>query len=174
MKKTPFLILILIFLIIQKGYSCICWEKIDSKLFKGLIERSDFVFVGEAVRNVGFHNQRNNQLDQEGIGYNVLFKVDSVIKGKLKSQEVITDQDNDGSCAQTFKIGKKYIVFGIDYKKHWRYEETIKEEMEYKKESYEDLTQFDFYTSLRNEYPIINTNYCSSFLKKKHILEFLK
>lgn len=174
MKKIPFLILILIFLNAQEGYSCSCGGKYDSEYFKGKIESADFVFVGEAIKNVGFNYHRNNQLSEEGIGHNVLFKIDSVIKGEIKTLVVIIDQYNSGSCTQDFKIGEKYIVFGIDYKNHWHYEETIEEEKKYKKESNEDFTQFDYYASMEKEYPIVSTDYCSSFLNKKSILEFLK
>ncbi|MFD2036197.1 hypothetical protein ACFSKL_15445 [Belliella marina] len=172
--KIPLIIVFLIFLNGQEGYFCSCGGKYDSKYFKEQIERADFVFVGKPIKNVGVHSQRINQLDEEGIGYNVLFKVDSVIKGELKSQEVIIDQWNDGSCANTFKIGEKYIVFGIDYKMHWGYEETIEEEMKLKKEGYEEFTQFDYYTLNEDKYNIINTNYCSSFVKRKSILKYLK
>ncbi|MBC6367320.1 hypothetical protein DDT91_11020 [Algoriphagus sp. AK58] len=176
MQKMKTLVLTILFFLLnaQEGYSCSCGGKYDSKYFKEQIERADFVFVGKAIKNVGVHTQRNNQLDEEGIGYNVLFKVDSVIKGKLKSQEVIIDQWNDGSCAHTLKLGRKYIVFGIDYKMHWNYKETIEEETKLKKEGYEELTQFDYYTLKEDRYNIVNTNYCSSFIKRKSILKSLK
>ena len=173
--KRLFLILLITFLNAQEGFSCSCGGDYDASYFENQMESADYIFIGEAIKNVGFHTQRNKQLDTEGIGYNVLFKVDSVIKGDLKGTEVILDQWNDGSCTKTFTIGDKYIIFGIDYKKHWNYEETIKMEEEYKKvEGYGDFTQFDFYAAKEDDYSIINTNYCSAFLKGDDILKYLK
>ena len=173
MKK----LLLLLFLILSGYdiYPCSCGGNYDAEYFEKQKAWADFIFIGEAIENVGPYYQRNNQLDEEKIGHNVLFKVDSVIKGDIKRDMVIIDQWNSGSCTQTFHFGDKYIVFGIDYKKHWDYEETIKNDQDFKRsEGYVELTQFDFYASQEADYSIINTSLCSAFSKKDSILRYLK
>ncbi len=88
-------------------YSCICSKRDHKKLFN----KSDFVFIGYAVSNLGRDSAVSKLLDVGGQGVNVSFKVERVFKGKIDG-EIIAIIQEGSSCSMTFRLGDKYLVFG--------------------------------------------------------------
>ena len=98
------------FFIVKPAITCTCFP-IESVSAKELMEEVEFVVIGRAVKNIGFNREVNSIWDQEKKGFDILFEVDSVLKGDVKSEFLIVKQF-EGNCDQIFKFGVKYLVLG--------------------------------------------------------------
>ena len=97
-------------------YACTC-DYPDSITINKWIQDADFVLEGTYITNLN-PDQEDLRLSNTGeSGYNILFRVSSVIKGKISSDTIAILQFNNGNCTQTFKKGESYFVFGYRIKK---------------------------------------------------------
>ncbi|WP_141655457.1 hypothetical protein [Roseivirga seohaensis] len=92
--------------------ACEC-AGIDDAVVKRLIEKYDYVFVGSAIEVLHPDDEKPDFTSNESKGgMNVIFEIDSVIKGESKLKTVIVNQFGMDSCNMWFKLGEKYIVVG--------------------------------------------------------------
>jgi hypothetical protein len=145
------------------------------------MNEAGFVVIGHAVKNVGFNNEVNDIWDQQNGGYDVLFKVDSVIKGNLNLKTIVIKQFG-GNCDRIFKFGKKYLIVGNQLetfvnktpkRKKIKEGEIPPNSMPPPPPSVNSKTaifndgsddEMRYWNNLANEHVILNTSMCSSFL----------
>lgn len=114
MRIKHFLMIAFLFLI-EPVIGCSCFS-IDSTYAKEIIKEADYVVIGRAVKNIGFSNEINSMWDSENQGFDILFEVDSVIKGDLISKSLLVKQFG-GNCDQIFKFGEQHLVIGNEIEK---------------------------------------------------------
>ncbi|MEP2772510.1 MAG: hypothetical protein ABJH05_10190 [Fulvivirga sp.] len=92
--------------------ACYCIEPIDKKGVQNLMDNSDLIFYGSAITSIylepeltEFYNNRNN-------GYNVIVKIDSVIKGDLNVGDEVLIYQNSGNCDELFYYGERKLILG--------------------------------------------------------------
>ncbi|MEB2776787.1 hypothetical protein SYJ56_15785 [Algoriphagus sp. D3-2-R+10] len=137
----------------------------------------EFVIIGHAVKNVGLNTEVNGMWDQHNRGYNVLFEIDSVIKGNLESKMIIVKQFG-GNCDQIFKFGEPYLIVGNQL------EEFVNKTPKRRKPKKGEIPpasmpsvysktaifydssddEVNYWQELANEQIILNTSMCSSLL----------
>ena len=186
MKQILTIILILVF---NYSFACEC-PTIDKKT---LMENSEYVFIGTVIENVHCNIQIKNFLDEKKYGTEVKIKVESVLKGVIKTKYVIINQYDSGNCARNFKFGKQYLIAGIQIKGYINHVNPIIDPENGKKEESRDsiieipitkrienqplsrlienyrhindgLKIATFWNDLAKEYLIINTDMCISNL----------
>lgn len=96
----------------QIPHACSCVE-IDKAWVKSFIKNYDYVFVGSAVEVLHFDDDIRTLISERDKGYSeVLFKVDSMIKGDYKLKQIVINQFDQGSCSEWFKIGDQFVIVG--------------------------------------------------------------
>jgi hypothetical protein len=100
-------IYILLFISID-SYACSCSGSEYKKIFK----HADYVIIGRPIKNIHPDTAVSRLLDLEKGGTELIFKVEKILKGDLKTNEVIINQIGRGSCTEWMRIGEKYLVFG--------------------------------------------------------------
>jgi len=172
--------LIISLLAFERANACQCFP-IDSASAIELINEVEFVIIGHAINNVGFNSEVNSMWNQRQKGFNVLIKIDSVIKGRLDSKTVVVKQFG-GNCDQIFEFGEQYLIVGNQLKKFVngtpKNQRTNDEELPPTSlpppppPSINDqaVTFYDssneevgYWNKLANEQVILNTSMCSSF-----------
>ncbi|MEP2771604.1 MAG: hypothetical protein ABJH05_05620 [Fulvivirga sp.] len=108
----PILTLIILFSISLRSFACWCIEPIDKEGVQKLINDVDLIFYGSATTSIyleqeltKFYNNRNN-------GYNVIMKIDSVIKGDLNVGDEVLIYQNSGDCDELFNYGEQKLILG--------------------------------------------------------------
>ena len=103
----------LIFLVISTSFSLACTcEGLDKESAKAMFKEADYVVIGKAVTNIDSDPYFVNQMNLQKEGADVLFQVDSVLKGDILKDEEIFIYQHAGSCTRTFKLGESYLIFG--------------------------------------------------------------
>ncbi|WP_421978561.1 hypothetical protein [Roseivirga seohaensis] len=96
----------------QIAHACSCVE-IDKAWVKSFIKNYDYVFVGSAVEVLHFDDDIRTLISERDKGYSeVLFKVDSMIKGDYNLKQIVINQFDQGSCLEWFKIGDQFVIVG--------------------------------------------------------------
>ena len=166
-------------LTVDRVNACECFS-IDSISAKELANEVEFVIIGHAVKNVEFYSEVNRMWDQREQGYNVLIEVDSVVKGNVKSKNIVIKQFG-GNCDQIFEFGEQYLIIGNQLEKFInktpKRPKTIEGEIPltsvpppppsiHDTKVYlfnNEKEEVDYWNKLANESIIINTSMCSSF-----------
>ena len=91
--------------------ACTCFD-IDSASAQQLIHEVEFVIIGHPMKNVEFIDEIRNNWDRKEKGYEVVFEIDSVIKGELPFHKIILNQFSNGNCSRLFEFGEQYLIFG--------------------------------------------------------------
>lgn len=102
--------MILALILAERSHACTCFP-IDSLSAKELKKEVEFPIIGRAVKNVNYNTEVNDMWDKSNRGYNVLFKIDSIVKGKLKTKTIVIKQFG-GNCDRIFEFGKQYLIVG--------------------------------------------------------------
>ncbi|MEQ8239206.1 MAG: hypothetical protein RIA69_08320 [Cyclobacteriaceae bacterium] len=76
------------------------------------IKDADLVIEGEYITNLSYSSETREHWNSENKGFDVLFKVTRVIKGRLLNDTIAIIQFENGSCLTTFDEGKKYTILG--------------------------------------------------------------
>lgn len=170
------IILVLLFFgIVGSSKACVCFD-IDSVSARGLIERAEFVIIGRAIENVGYDVEVNAMWDEQGRGFDVLFKVDSVLKGDVHAESIYVKQFG-GNCDRVFEFGEQYLIIGRQLDKFVGItleQGNLKEgeippppppSIYSKTVTFYDRNKKDikYWNELAGESVIINTSACSSF-----------
>ena len=113
MKKISLIALLLFYM--QASFACSCsffWP--NEAILNELSEHSDIVIVGHPIKNINDHYVSSNP---KYMGTMILFKVDSMIKGKLTSDTIFINQETMGNCSLHFIPNEKYVIFGQQIKR---------------------------------------------------------
>ena len=111
-------LIIIILLISFKTLACECMELHEENIneFK---ESVDFIFIGTVMN----HNRMNENEYYDRLwetneeSYEIIVKVERVIKGEIKSDFVYITQTLSGNCSRLFKKGEKYVFSGYHIRK---------------------------------------------------------
>lgn len=87
--------------IIFNSIACVCNDWESNERIDEVIQEADVVFVGTVEGILGGKGK---------MGLNVIIRPDTLYKGA--KQEIIKIYQSPSSCAQQFKKGVKYLVFG--------------------------------------------------------------
>jgi hypothetical protein len=161
------LITILCFVIFQNiGKACTC-APLTEELIKKLKEDVDFVFIGKAISAKHHEKEIEDWLNEQQGGTDVVFKVDSVLKGNItKDLEVFIFQ-NGSSCDNYFIFGDSYLIFGWNIKKIKLINNSDKaiNDFNYKTSKYttDHKLYYKYLKKIKNQYIVINTDMCISF-----------
>lgn len=166
MKKiylTTFLLLS-----IQTLLACTCtflWP--DAAIIQDLSANSDLVVVGHPIKNIDDHYVSSNS---KYMGTMILFKVDSIIKGKLTSDTIFINQETMGNCSLFFTSNEKYVIFGQQiksYKKAENDSHASSSGYSNKTLTFRDQNNLlPFFKDLTKKYYTITTNQCVSFTSR--------
>ena len=105
------LVFILSLLLIPNfAMACECSEKADNSGALELANRSDIIVLGRALELLD-----SSKYDQRAV--NVIFKIDSVIKGPADLDQIIINQFTTGNCVKIFEIGEQYLITGLKIEK---------------------------------------------------------
>ncbi len=153
--------------IIQYSFACSCsYFFLNDVISKDLLEHSDVLIIGHPIKNIDsdFISPNLNYM-----GTMILFKVDSLIKGELRSDTIFINQETMGNCAQNFIPNETYVIFGnqikkyetVDINDHYSTTGYIKknETLKFRDTNFL-LTTFE---TLTKKYYTITTNQCISF-----------
>src|SRR5690606_8249545 len=102
------LALAIFFLELNYTFGCVCYDVDYKKMFK----EYDYVLIGRPIANIHPDGAHVRQLDSEEEGYDLFFTVEKLIKGDIKQDTVIINQNGGGSCSGLLRFGDKYLVFG--------------------------------------------------------------
>jgi hypothetical protein len=106
MRITILTSLLLISLTID-GFSCICEKVKHRKLFRD----SEYVFIGQALKNITPDTITSQYLDINGTGIRISFRVEKVYKGKI-DKDLVAIMQGGTSCSMLFDLGDRYLIFG--------------------------------------------------------------
>jgi len=190
-----------IFLLAINSFACDC-SPIDKNKVKLIHLEADYVIIGTVVDNISFNKYRKTYFDTNESSSNVKVKVNSVLKGKVKSKYVIVNQIFQGNCTRSFIFGNKYLIIGYRIEKfinketssitHYKNKkndslnqipitERISENTDKENRYFENKVYLnnakeytDYWNKLLNEFTIISTNSCVSFYKKSKAAKLFK
>ncbi len=90
-----------------------------------MFKEADFVIIGKALTNIEPDSMMLQSLNQEMMGSDVLFKIDSVLKGDVKRNETVFIYQFSGSCSSVLKFGDSYLIFGNRINKFKEAKDTV-------------------------------------------------
>lgn len=97
------------------AFACVCADS-DKETVKAIFENSDFIVIGKAITNINFNPKVEQLLNLDNKGADVLFQIDSVLKGDIQKSDKLFIYQFAGSCTRTFKFGESYLIFGNSIK----------------------------------------------------------
>ena len=127
MKRTFFLILILIFSITE-AFACSCTETNESlsKKVKKAFTQADLIISGKVVE-IKIVNKARMKSSADPIIYK--FEITKTIKGNIEREIIeIVSETSGASCGYTFKLGKSYLVYA---RKSTHFAEMTKNEFDF-------------------------------------------
>lgn len=161
----------LFFLGLNHAFGCVCYDVEYEKMYK----KYDYVLIGRPITNLHPDSAKVSLLNSEGEGYNLFFAVEKLIKGHIKQDIVIINQ-NGGSCSGVLRLGDKYLVFG--YMKSYAPPPitslspiieidsiTGKEEIVYVPHDNSSIVG-DYVETLKGQYNVIYTGVCGIYSEK--------
>ncbi|MCB0495794.1 MAG: hypothetical protein KDC79_06640 [Cyclobacteriaceae bacterium] len=99
----------------SNSFACTC--ETDSTVIRKYMEDAEYIVIGHAIKNIDYNNEVRESWDKRNSGFEVVFVVDSIIKGEIESNEILINQFGEGNCSQLFEFGERYILFGNRLKK---------------------------------------------------------
>lgn len=105
MRYLYFLLLILFWTAAFAHEGCDC--RVSAKNVKNDAKEADIVVEGMYLSNLS-EQEGTNPIE----GYNILFLVSSVVRGKLLSDTIAINQLDQGRCLIKFEPNKKYVLLG--------------------------------------------------------------
>lgn len=115
MKKYIIFIL-LVFALAQTGLACRC-TNLSKKLVNEIYNYHDYAFIGTVISGDFWDSQILDYWNGKNEGYHVYMKIDSVIKGNLKINQVIYIYQASDGCIETFEYNTRKLIFGRAIKK---------------------------------------------------------
>ncbi|MBO9700999.1 MAG: hypothetical protein J7604_12370 [Sporocytophaga sp.] len=174
MRKYLFTILLIT--TIQTSFACSCMFFNSNDAMDGLFNSSDLVIIGHPIQNIDttYYRSKNPKF----IGITILVKVDSVLKGELKSDTIFINQTTNGNCSENFIHNEQYLIFGDQIKTYENlgitdngFGEDFYEESKTLK--FEDrFNMIDTFRKYTDKYYTIYTSGCISFMKDSSIWEY--
>lgn len=141
-----------------------------------MLKKYDYVLIGRPITNIHPDGAHVRQLDSEEEGYDLFFAVEKLIKGDIKHDTIIINQNGGGSCSGLLGFGDKYLVFG--HKKSYAPlpitdlspiieidSITGKEKIVYVPHDNTSIVG-DYIETLKEEYVIIYTGLCGIYSEK--------
>ncbi|MFT7033641.1 MAG: hypothetical protein ACJA2S_002149 [Cyclobacteriaceae bacterium] len=107
---------LLLSLDIQMALACEC-PPTNEETVKRNFEEAEIIVIGHAIKNVNYDVEVRNSWNKRNQGYEVLFKVDSVLKGDKNLRDVIVTQLLSGGCSRRFEFGESMIISGSSISK---------------------------------------------------------
>jgi hypothetical protein len=106
-------LIILILLISANTFACECM-KFNKETIVEFKEFVDFIFVGTVLNHNNIDNSEyyEHRWNTEKESYEVIVKVEKIIKGKFQSEFVYITQTLSGNCSRMFKKGERYVFSG--------------------------------------------------------------
>ncbi|MEK6477517.1 hypothetical protein WJR50_08280 [Catalinimonas sp. 4WD22] len=151
-------------------YACVC-DKLEKHDVNALIKEADFVVIGRAIKNIHHQPETAQFFDSKNQGSNVLFVVDSIVKGKLQKDTIFINQYTQGSCTAIFDFDNQYLIIGNEISEYKKIDTdsndmvipitTIKDGS-MKISSKVDF-DYKFYQSLTDQYNTVSTSDCRTF-----------
>lgn len=89
-------------------FGCVCYD-LD---YKKMLKTYDYVVIGRPTTNIHPDSVAVRLLNDEGQGSEVFFKIEKIIKGEFKHDNIIIYQIGRGSCLGMLRLGDRYLVFG--------------------------------------------------------------
>ncbi len=110
LKQTLFILSIFFSL---ELFACQC-EELNKENIEDFKQSIDYIFIGTVVDNINLEENENIDLywEKNNHYFEVIIKVEKVIKGNLKSEFIYISQFGVGNCARNFRNSKKYIISG--------------------------------------------------------------
>lgn len=158
----------------QTSFACSCgffWP--NEAILKDLTENSDLVVFGHPIKNI---NDTFISDNPKYMGTMILFKVDSLIKGELKSDTIFINQQTVGNCSQNFMPNEQYVIFGnqiVQYETiakndYYAHADYIKKNKTLK--FHNSNNTLPIFENLTKKYVTITTSQCVSFTNEEPIV----
>jgi hypothetical protein len=198
MRKLS-VILFLTFTLAQSGFCCSCINR-SKELIEEIYEYSDYVFTGTVITGDYWENEILDFWNTRNMGHHVYMRIDSVIKGDIKIDQIVYIFQAMGGCTETFEYNSKKLIFGQEVRKLKVVEDSEKaknnnpipapppapppppdnygldENGTYK--TYPDPKKLSFLKAKLKHYTVIDTDMCGSFNSNseaaKEIISWLK
>lgn len=100
---------------IKAALACEC-PPTNEETVKLNFDEAEIIVIGHAIRNVNYNTEVRNSWDNRNQGFDVVFKVDSVLKGSISLDEVIVTQLLSDGCSRRFEFGEQMIISGSSIK----------------------------------------------------------
>ena len=104
-------LLLLLLLTTFNVLSCTC-EGVDESNVEAFLKQYDYVIIGRAIQNIHRNKTHSIVLDKKNQGSQVVFEIDSIIKGSLRERTIIINQFDKGNCSRAFQFQEQYLVLG--------------------------------------------------------------
>ncbi|MGV3586919.1 MAG: hypothetical protein ACO1OF_07970 [Adhaeribacter sp.] len=109
-----YLLLFIFSLSLTYSFGCSCATPDTKEDIARMISNADIVVEGIPYSVINQNNSSSENLKKDGP--NILFSVTSVIKGNLNQKIIAINQGELGNCAEFYKIGNRYLIFGYEIK----------------------------------------------------------
>ncbi|WP_026463821.1 hypothetical protein [Adhaeribacter aquaticus] len=96
------------------SFGCSCATPDTKEGIAKLISDADIVVEGTPYSIIKSNKYSGDNQKKEGV--NLLFDVTSIIKGNLNNKVLAINQEIFGGCAEYYKIGNRYLLFGYEIK----------------------------------------------------------
>lgn len=159
--------------------ACIC-SSLTTALANEMISDADVALEGEYIKTIHFEENIEKLWNEGDWGRNILFKVNKIYKGKVRSDTIAIYQSGS-SCSRSFQKGEKYIILANEIK----FFKSIKLRHSKKDKDFlgippppEKLTKngvlkdynvpkisIDYWKNIINNYTTVTVSLCDSFIK---------
>ena len=176
------LFFILTFLLISNfAFACVCSEKTNEAGATELENRSDIIVLASALEKVEY-----SASDQRPI--NIIFKVDSIIKGPTNLKRIVINQWSTGNCVKIFNLGEQYLITGLEIKEFifkQSDQDTSSEKLipppppnqieRSKMICYDyDVEEVEYWNELARNHLVVSTDQCRSFRANGEMAKYFR
>jgi hypothetical protein len=182
MKKLIFIAIIILTFVIR-AKACTCKEYNDSTIHS-MIEHSDIIFIGKVIESDNWNPFTVEKCNKERRGSDVIIKVDSVIKGNIRKNELLFIYQSAGSCTENFRYESTHLIFGNQIIKIHKVRKELKQANEAPPSQYPseyglqeggvyktnaDGEPLNFLRKQVKKYTVIDTDMCRSFFRNSDL-----
>jgi hypothetical protein len=191
------IILTLFFTFTHSGLACRCTNH-SKELFHEILEYSDYAFIGTVLTGDYWEDEILDFWNTRNMGHHVYMRIDSVIKGDLRINQIVYIYQAKGGCTENFEYNSEKLIFGREIKKiEVQEEKESKEAKDYDSvpppppppdfygldengthKTAPDPKKLSFLEEKLKHYTVIDTDMCGSFNSKstaaKEIISWLK